>query len=322
MSGQLDQRYRVLHALREELQRLKAGGVAAVPVSARALELIRGLGGSPETPRRESASPERRKTTPERAPREPLLIELPGKPAPSTSGEQPAHDETEAAKPSAFPPPPDIKLPDGTKQEQWAWLRQRVMDCPVCNEQARLSIGKKIVFGAGNLDADIFFCGEAPGADEETQGEPFVGKAGQLLTKIIAAMGLNREQVYISNVLNWRPVKDDMDRGNRQPTADEMAYCLPYIMAQIAIVKPRVIIPLGSAAICGLLGRKVSLSDYRGHEVTIASIPAITTYHPSHLLQNDTIATKCAMWEDILKAMERAGMPISAKQRGYFQPSR
>lgn len=226
-----------------------------------------------------------------------------------------------AASPAAtFPAPPQFTLPKGTKQEQWNWLREKVLSCPVCNAHARIAQGKKVVFGVGNLDAKIFFCGEAPGADEETQGEPFVGKAGQLLTKIIGAMGLARSDVYIGNILNWRPEMPNMASGNRPPTLEEMAYCLPYLIGQIEIVRPQVIVALGNTAVTGLLGHdpKRRMGKIRGQWQDFRGTPLMPTYHPSYLLQYASQKAKREVWEDMMQAMEKVGLPISEKQRGYF----
>ncbi len=217
-----------------------------------------------------------------------------------------------------IPVPTPFTLPSGDKQTQWNALRDIVLNDPVCAEHLRE--GKKIVFGIGSLDADIFFCGEAPGADEEIQGEPFVGKAGQLLTKIIKAMGLNREDVYIGNIMNWRP-ELPTKTGNRPPTPEEMAYCLPYLKAQIDIVKPKVIVALGNTAVTGLLGAdpKRRMGAIRGKWHTFNNTDLMITYHPSFLLQYATAEKKRQVWEDMLTVMERVNLPISEKQRGYFQ---
>ncbi len=214
-----------------------------------------------------------------------------------------------------IPEPTPFALPEGTKQQQWDFLREKVLSDPVCKEH--LHPNKQIVFGVGNLDAKIFFCGEAPGADEETQGEPFVGKAGQLLTKIIAAMGLSREEVYIGNIMNWRP---ETPRGNRPPTETEMAYCLPYLKAQIKIVRPQVVVALGMTAVSGLLGfdpaRK--MGKIRGVWHSFENTDLMPTYHPSFLLQYASNQMKRLVWEDMMSVMERVGMEISEKQRGFF----
>ncbi|MCC5807067.1 MAG: uracil-DNA glycosylase [Opitutales bacterium] len=220
--------------------------------------------------------------------------------------------------PSApIPPPPSVELPDGAAAERLAWLRKRVLDCPVCN--AHVKPGKKVVFGVGSAEADIFFCGEAPGADEEEQGEPFVGPAGQLLTKIIGAMDLSRGDVYIGNIMNWRP-EMPTSVGNRPPTAEEMAFCLPYLRAQVEVVAPKVIVALGKTAVDGLLGPdpKRKMGQVRGQWHEFSGIPLLPTFHPSYLLRNDTLRTKRMVWEDMMQVMERVGMPVSERQRRYF----
>lgn len=213
---------------------------------------------------------------------------------------------------------PLIDLPEGDKQTQWNFLRDNVLNCPTCNKHVKP--GMKIVFGVGNLDADIFFCGEAPGADEEIQGEPFVGKAGQLLTKIIQAMGLTREDVYIGNIMNWRPEVPTL-YGNRPPTQEEMDFCLPYLKTQVAIVKPKVIVALGATAVNGLLGvdNKRRMGDVRGKWFEFQEVPLMITFHPSYLLRNDTMRAKRQVWEDMLKVMEKLNFTISDKQKSFFQ---
>ncbi len=216
-----------------------------------------------------------------------------------------------------LPRPPRILLPEGDKKTRWEALREKVLGCKTCNE--RVKPGKKVVFGIGNLDADIFFCGEAPGADEEIQGEPFVGKAGQLLDKMIGAMGLKREDVYIGNIMNWRP-EMPTPTGNRPPTIEEMNFCLPYLKAQLEVVKPKLIVALGATAAKGLLGADSfrTLRELKGQWQTFEGIPVMPTYHPSYLLRNDTKKDKRSAWEDWLKVMEKAGMEISDRQQGFF----
>lgn len=210
-----------------------------------------------------------------------------------------------------------FSLPEGTKEEQWQWLKQRVLTCPHCLKH--LYPGKKLVFGSGNLNANIFFCGEAPGADEEEQGEVFVGRAGQLLTKIIEAMGLKRSDVYIGNIMNWRPETPN-HIGNRPPTQEEMQFCIPYLKGQLNIVKPKVIVALGATAVSGLLGHDPQrrMRDCRGNWFEFNDIPLMVTYHPSYLLRNATNASKRVVWEDMLKVMEFLQMSISERQKNYF----
>jgi DNA polymerase len=219
-------------------------------------------------------------------------------------------------------------VPAGDKAARWAALREQVLNNPVC--QAHVRPGKKVVFGVGNLEARIMFVGEAPGADEELQGEPFVGPAGQLLTKMIRAMGLERSDVYIGNIMNWRPElpprADGMQFGNREPTPEEMAFCLPFISAQIEVVSPTLIVALGATAARGLLGPHSfrTLHEARGRWHDYRGRPLRVTYHPSYLLRKEVEGREAAnrakrtAWEDFLAVMERACLPITDKQRGYF----
>ena len=240
----------------------------------------------------------------------------------SASAAKPALKIAPAQEGAAIPPAPVFTLPAGDKATRWAWLKDKVENDPVC--RAHVRPGKKVVLGVGTLEAKIFFCGEAPGADEEVQGEPFVGAAGQLLTKMIKAMGVDRGQVYIGNIMNWRPempTPPGVEQiGNRPPTAEEMTYCLPYLKAQLEIVQPEVIVALGATASAGLLGAGSfkALGEIRGRWHSFAGRPVMVTYHPSYLLRNNSNRAKRVVWEDLLKVMERAQLPISERQRNFF----
>ena len=214
--------------------------------------------------------------------------------------------------------PPEFSLPDGSKQEQWDWLKNRVLGCDVCKSE--LNPDAQVVFGVGSLDADLFFCGEAPGAEEEKAGLPFVGPAGELLDRIISAMGLMRESVYIGNVVNFRP-RHHSSYGNRPPSAEEMSFCLPYLKAQLEIVKPKVVVALGKTATDGLMGADPQrrLGQMRGTWHQYEGTPLMVTYHPSYLLHNPSKSSKRKVWEDMLLVMEKLGLSISEKQRGFFQ---
>ena len=137
---------------------------------------------------------------------------------------------------------------------------------------------KKVVFGVGTIEDDLVCCGEAPGADEEIQGEPFVGRAGKLLNKIIEAMGLRREEVYIGNIMNWRP-ETTGPTGNRPPTREEINFCLPYLMAQLEVVAPGVIVALGATAAKGLLGveGERTMRELHGHWREFQGVPLMIT---------------------------------------------
>lgn len=179
---------------------------------------------------------------------------------------------------------------------------------------------QNMVFGVGDPDAKIMFIGEAPGADEDCQGLPFVGAAGQLLNKMIAAMGLQRDEVYISNVVKYRPDMPEGSRGNRKPTPEELECCRPHILRQIRVIHPRVIVGLGATAMEGLLNQhRISITQIRGQWHEVEGIAVMPTFHPAYLLHNDSVAEKRKVWEDLLSVMERVEMPISDKQRRYFR---
>ncbi|MGE9291269.1 MAG: uracil-DNA glycosylase [Puniceicoccales bacterium] len=292
----------LLRLIGEELRLLRAEGVESVSLSD---ETLRILDRQPQPRKAEPAAPQQAASPKIEVPRlEPK--------APATA--------SKAAQRKSNPllaNPPQFTLPEGSKEERWQWLREKVLNCEVC--QKHLNPDKKIVFGVGNLDADIFFCGEAPGADEETQGEPFVGKAGELLTGMIKAMGLVRENVYIGNIMNWRP-QTGSSFGNRPPTDEEMAFCLPYLTAQIEVVQPKVIVAMGGTAVKGLLGIETrgQMGRLRGNWKEFSNTPVMITYHPSYLLHQDSVASKRKVWEDLLAVMERLEMEISQKQRNFF----
>ena len=229
------------------------------------------------------------------------------------------------AGPSPIPPSPHpksairnpIQIPEGTKTERLAALKKQTSACTICPHLAKSRT--QVVFGVGNPEAKLMFVGEAPGADEDEQGEPFVGRAGQLLTKMIAAMELTRGQVYIANVLKCRPDMPPNTSGNRKPTRDEMEACLPYLRAQVAVIGPQVIVALGATAVEGLFGpQKTPISRLRGAWLELDGVPVRPTFHPSYLLRNQNLTEKRKVWEDLLAVMERLALPISEKQRGFF----
>ena len=164
-------------------------------------------------------------------------------------------------------------------------------DCSRCKLH---TLGRRqIVFGVGNPAADLMFVGEAPGADEDIQGEPFVGRAGQLLTKIIEAIGLRREDVYIANVIKCRPP------GNRNPEPDEVDQCEPFLFRQIDVIRPKVIVALGKFAAQCLLKTDAPITRIRGREFAYRDAVLIPTYHPAYLLRNPS--AKRDVWEDMKK---------------------
>jgi len=182
-------------------------------------------------------------------------------------------------------------------------IREDIGDCTRCklSQQGR----KQIVFGVGDPRAELMFVGEAPGADEDQQGEPFVGRAGQLLNNMIKAMGIAREQVYIANVVKCRPP------GNRTPERDECDTCSPFLMRQIAVVQPKVIVALGAVAAKNLLAVQSSLGDLRGRWFEYRGCKLAVTYHPAFLLRDPR--QKAETWKDLQMVMKELGLKVPAK---------
>jgi uracil-DNA glycosylase len=202
------------------------------------------------------------------------------------------------------------------KSAAFAELQKRALSCVKCPHLA--ASRKNVVFGVGSIDAQLMFVGEAPGADEDERGEPFVGRAGQLLTKIIEATGLSRADVYIANILKCRPDTPGQSAGNRPPTPEERAMCIPYLQEQIDLIRPKVLVALGTTAVEGLLGKTLGITKLRGNWQTYRGTPLMPTYHPSYLLRNQAMSEKRKVWEDMLAVMEKLGMNISEKQRNFF----
>jgi DNA polymerase len=181
-------------------------------------------------------------------------------------------------------------------------IREDIGDCTRC----RLHSGRtKLVFGVGNVNADIMFVGEGPGADEDQQGEPFVGRAGQLLNNMISAMGIKREDVYIANVVKCRPP------GNRTPEKDECDTCSPFLMRQIDVIRPKVIVALGAVAAKNLLAINDSMANLRGQWYDFRGSKLAVTYHPAYLLRDPR--QKKEAWKDLQMVMKFLGMQPPAK---------
>ncbi|MEI8385998.1 MAG: uracil-DNA glycosylase [Verrucomicrobiota bacterium] len=246
------------------------------------------------------------------------------KPLPRASGtalkklREAAADRRTAATAPAAPAAglPGAKTPHPEKKRTFESLREAVLACEKCPHLVRSRT--QVVFGVGNPEAELMFVGEAPGADEDEQGEPFVGKAGQLLTKMIEAMGFARLDIFIANVLKCRPDMPAGESGNRKPKPAEMGTCLPWLREQIDLIQPRAIVALGATAVEGLLGDTSPMRDLRGRWLEFQGIPVMVTYHPAYLLRNQTITEKRKVWEDMLLVLEKLGKKISAKQRAFF----
>ncbi|MBL9160738.1 MAG: uracil-DNA glycosylase [Verrucomicrobiales bacterium] len=313
-----------LGLLAEILEREKARGGDAVPVSPEAIETLRGIPAVMQERRRSlvaaaqaaavSAAPVPERSAP--------AVEATTPPAPLPA-------ETPAVSSVSAPAPSPV---EGAAERTEEWRRAQlnaifksVKQAPAPRELGTLF--DTVVFASGNPSAEIVFVGEAPGAEEEKQKKPFVGPAGQKLEQILKAMGLSREEVYISNIVKFRPKKGDgrfQGSSNRTPTQEEMASCLPFIRAEIEVLRPRVIVALGRTAAEGLLEKGGALAAFRNETHHFADIPVIVTYHPSYLLRQEAASAeegrvaKRQVWEDMLRVMEIVGLPISEKQRRYF----
>ncbi len=222
---------------------------------------------------------------------------------------------------AAVAPVGDAASPAILPGREWTLdtLREAARRCTEC--PPLVASRTQVVFGVGNPGAELMFVGEAPGADEDAEGEPFVGKAGQLLTKIIQAMGYTRDVVYIGNVLKCRPDMPAGATGNRKPKPEEMRTCFPWLEKQIELIRPKVLVALGATAVEGLLGDTRPMSQLRNRWLDYRGIPVMPTYHPAYLLRNQSITEKRKVWEDMLLVLERLGAPISEKQRGFFLKS-
>ncbi len=201
-----------------------------------------------------------------------------------------------------FTPPVDLndvrinesQTPDQGKEIaglDWDGLEKKAISCTSCELHRTRT---NVVFGVGDKNADLMVIGEAPGADEDRQGEPFVGRAGQLLNAMLLAIGLKREQVFIANILKCRPP------GNRDPHPEEALRCAPYLKRQIVLVRPRVIMAVGRVAAQNLLKTEEAVGRLRGREFSIDSIPTIVTYHPAYLLRKPQ--EKVRAWQDLQRA--------------------
>jgi DNA polymerase len=175
-------------------------------------------------------------------------------------------------------------------------LRKEAQGCKKCRlHETRTNV----VFGVGSVRAELMFVGEGPGADEDAQGIPFVGRAGQLLTKMIEAMGYKRDEVYIANIVKCRPP------ANRNPFEDESAACIPFLFRQMEYIKPKVVVCLGSVAAQNLLKTTLGISKIRGEYVELNGIKVMPTFHPAYLLRNPKMKRPC--WEDLQKVMDTLG---------------
>ncbi|HTQ24395.1 MAG TPA: uracil-DNA glycosylase [Candidatus Binataceae bacterium] len=230
-------------------------------------------------------------------------------PAPAAAAVSSAGDSARAAaassRPAPLPAPGELlsRYPGLEKTTSLEELSAFIGDCKRCK---LAPLRTHLVFGVGNPGADLMFVGEAPGADEDARGEPFVGRAGQLLTDIIErGMGLKRSDVYICNVIKCRPP------DNRNPESDEVAACEPFLMRQIDLVRPRAIVALGTFAVQALLKVKTPISRLRGNWHEVRGVKLMPTFHPAYLLRSP--GEKRVVWQDIQEVMKLLGLEVPAR---------
>ena len=298
---------RPVDVLLEFLQAEQARGVTHVHLDEGAREALREVytrareGGRPAAP--------------------PAGAPLPLASSPSTEAPPRVRLTIEEEKPTPVPViAAELSISGATPEEQLASLRKQAENWPPAKSLG--SLRDVMVFAVGNPQARLMLVGEAPGYQEEKEREPFVGPAGQKLNDILKAMGMPREEVYISNIVKFRPGMPRQTTNNRKPTPEEMASCMPFVRAEIGIVKPDCIIALGGTAAEGLLGMAgATVGSMRGKWHEVEGTPVRVTYHPSYLLQSGgSNTTKRQVWEDMLVVMEKLALPISDKQRAYFLP--
>ena len=304
----IDDPAEALDILLEELKRQKAAGVRRVSISDEALGSLKALVGTngPSTSAPTPAAPARspapaRLTAPAPAPARPVV---PVAPKPAVTASAPVIADA-----------PIFTLPAGTKAERMQALRQLVDAC--VETKKHLTAPHRALLGHGSLDAKVVFVGDAPSLEEMEAGKVFAGGSGELLQKILGAAAIGPADYYLASVMVWRP-EPPTQYGKRPPNARELAFNLPYLRAQIDVVAPRLVVALGAQAFETLHGRSPTITQARGQWFELSGVPLLATFHPNYLLHSPSASAKRTMWEDFLQVMEKLGLPISEKQRGYF----
>lgn len=310
----IDDPAEALDILLEELKRQKAAGVRRVSITADSLAALKALAGTPAPPA----------VAPAPAPVKAAPVPAPARPAaaPSTAPVRPVTPVAAAApKPAVavptapIPDAPIFTLAAGTKAERMQALRQLVEAC--AETKKHLVAPQRPLLGHGSLDAKVVFVGEAPTIGEMEAGQAFAGESGELLQKILSAAAINQADCYFAPVMVWRP-EPPTQYGKRPPTARELAFNLPYLRAQIDVISPRVVVALGAQAFEALHGRTPTITQARGQWFDLGGVPLLATFHPNYLLHSPSASAKRTVWEDFLLLMEKLGLPISEKQRGFF----
>jgi uracil-DNA glycosylase family 4 len=229
------------------------------------------------------------------------------------ASEPPAISPQTAVGPELFAPKVEsvaAEMPALSRDEKVSLLAQMdVVEVKPCVKCRLCQSRRNTVFGEGDADAKIFFIGEGPGENEDIQGRPFVGRAGELLNKMIAGMGLRREQVFIANIVKCRPP------DNRVPAPDEVEACTPYLVRQLEIIRPKVIVTLGLPAAKYMLESRLSMGKLRGQWHNWRGIKLMPTFHPAYLLRSYTEENRAAVWSDLKQVMAEVGLPIPARSR-------
>lgn len=289
-----------IDALLEELYRQKAAGVKRINISDESVALLKQLANGVTQPiETKSASPQVSSTPTQRP-----------NPKPTKNSES-------KSSPQLLPNPPEVKLPKGTKMEQMTWLEKTINACEVTQKHLE---GKKPLLGRGSLDAKVFFVGEAPSLEEVEAQSTFVGAVGDLLQKIITATGLTDQECYFANLMSWRP-KPPSAFGKRPPNDSEIAFNRPYLLAQIEIVKPDIVVAVGAQAFHALSHSATPILQMRGKWQKIDGWDVLPTLHPNYLLHSPSISNRRLVWEDFMQVMTKLEMPISDKQKKYFLPT-
>jgi DNA polymerase len=304
----IDDPAEALDILLEELKRQKAAGLRRVSVSDEAVATLKALAGAPVAAPAPAAT-----TKPVSAPAEarPAAPVASVRPAPIPAAPKPAVVATTPVIADA----PIFTLPAGTKAERMQALRQLVDAC--VETKKHLTGSHRALLGHGSLDAKIVFVGDAPSLEEMEAGKVFAGPAGEVFSKILTAAALTESDFYLTAVTVWRP-EPPTAYGKRPPTARELAFNLPYLRAQIDVIQPKAVIALGAQAFESLHGRSRSITDARGTWFDLSGVPMMASWHPNYLLHNSNNALKRTFWEDFLQVMEKVGLPITDKQRGFF----
>ena len=298
----IDDPAEALDILLEELKRQKAAGLRRVSISDEAVATLKALAGAPVAAPAPAAVAKPAAITAPAASVRPTPIPVTPKPA-------------AVATTPVIADAPIFTLPAGTKAERMQALRQLVDAC--VETKKHLTGSHRPLLGHGSHDAKVVFVGEAPSLEEMEAGKAFAGASGELLQKILGAAAISPADYYLAPVMVWRP-EPPTQYGKRPPTAREIAFNLPYLRAQIDVVAPRIVVALGAQAFEALHGRTPSITQARGQWFDLSGVPLMPTYHPNYLLHNPSASAKRAVWEDFLLAMEKLGLPISEKQRGFF----